>query len=514
MDEQPIKHLVIVGGGSAGWMSACYLDRVFNHPKRTFNITLVESADVGTIGVGEATVHSLRLFLASIGVTEAEVIEKTNATLKHGISFRNWVYGKGEKSDQYFHAFEQPKYNDGVSAIAHWANVRSQNGNCGRFDRSVSPQTQIALDNRSPRSAKHKEYTGFFPYGYHVDALLLGRYLRDVATQRGVKRIEGHVAEVVLNDRGGISKLSLTSGDAIAGDFFIDCTGFASLLMEKMGNTDFIDYSESLLCDRAVACQIKHDSKSSSAIRPYTTATAQGAGWIWDIDLVNRSGKGYVYSSDFCSADQAHATLADYVNQSPEELTVKHLRMKVGRRKFPWHKNCVSVGLSSGFIEPLESTGLYFIDMALRFLGEYIPGSSTPDIVVDKYNEAIGQLVDQTRDFIVLHYILTRREDTAFWKAYKHHVKPSDALAANMELWRQKVPTPADFAGQITLFSSANYAYILYGMEFEQQASLNTGLYVSAGRSKAFLERLNSEIKRAINTFPLHCDYLRKYRQF
>lgn len=506
MSNNEIKKLVIVGGGSAGWMSASYLNKIFNDKAERYQITLIESADVDSIGVGEATIHSMRFFLASIGLSETEVMKKTNATLKHGILFKNW-HGTVE-NDEYYHPFDQPnRYNDGVSIVRHWANLYGSQEQRARFDFSVSPQVHFASKNKSPKSAKNKEFEGHFPYGYHLDAIKFANYLREVSIERGIERIEGHVQKVGLSDEGYISTLTLKSGQLIEGDFFIDCTGFLSVLMNAMGNDKLIDYSDSLLCDRAVTCQIPHIN-ADYPLRPYTTSTAQSSGWIWDIDLDNRCGSGYVYSSKFCSEKEAEATLKKHLNIEKKGIEFKHLKMKVGRRNKAWYKNCVSIGLSAGFIEPLESTGLYFIDMSLRFLGEYVFTKHTSESIINKYNSIIGQLVDQTKDFIVLHYALSEREDSPFWNKYKYDVQLSSELKNNLSLWKNKVPTPSDFAGQITQFTSANYAYILYGMRFKHDGTPNNALYMDNERSQKNLDVIQQQCDRVMDSIPSINEYL------
>lgn len=507
MSSNTINNLIIVGGGSAGWMSASYLNKLFNDKEKQFQITLIESPDVDSVGVGEATIHSMRFFLASIGLSEKEVMTRTNATLKHGILFKGW---QGDvDNDEYFHPFEQPQYNDGVLIANHWANIHGSNEDRARFDYSVSPQTQFAIKNKSAKSAKDKEFEGYFPYGYHLDAIKFANYLREVSIERGVNRIEGHVEEVSLAENGSITNVKLKCGRLIEGDFFIDCTGFQSLLMNAIGNNDFIDYSDSLLCDRAVACQIPH-KENKNDYRPYTTSTAKESGWIWEIDLDNRCGSGYVYSSKFCSDQEAEVTLSKHLNSKLEDLKFKHLKMKIGRRAKIWHKNCIAIGLSAGFIEPLESTGLYFIDMSLRFLGEYSFTTNTNQAIKDKYNDIIGELVDQTKDFIVLHYALSDREDSPFWKTYKHDVKLSDELNNNLALWKSKVPTSSDFARQITQFTSASYAYILYGMGFKHDDIASNSIYVNKERSQNNLDFMQQRCDRVIDSIPTLSEYLKQ----
>jgi tryptophan 7-halogenase len=484
--SEPVKRLIIVGGGTAGWMTACYIDRLINQQKPSIEILLIESPDVDVIGVGEATVHSLRMYLSAIGVSEAEFLKESNASLKHGIWFKGWVDG----ADDYFHAFEFPQSNDGVSSMDHWVNMYAKGEAPGAFDACVGGQTLLAKHLKSPKLVTNKDYEGMVPYGYHLDAILFGQYLRKVSCERGVKRIEDHVVDINLTETGNIKSLTTRERGEYQADFFIDCTGFAAILMEAMGNDTYIDYSDSLLCDRAVASRTTPLEGAQAVIRPYTTSTAKPSGWIWDIDLYNRGGKGYVHSSQFISKAEAEQELAAYMNADAADLDFNHLDMRIGRRKYPWYKNCVAIGLSAGFIEPLESTGIYFIDMAARFLTELIPTRNTAQATIDRYNDISAQLLDQTRDFIVLHYLLSQREDSAFWKHYKYEVKPSDGLAEKLALWKAKVPSDTDFADQVTLFVKSNYSYIMYGMGYEHEEMPGSLHYLDTGRSRSFIEKI------------------------
>jgi len=505
MPQKAIKTLVIVGGGSAGWMSASFLNHIFNLKEKQIDIKLIESSEVETIGVGEATIHSIRFFLSTIGISEREFMQKTQAIFKHGILFKDW---SGQEKDEYYHPFEHPQVNDGIDVVRHWVNLNSNTEKSSRFDFSVSAQSLCASQNKSPKSQGNKDFEGYFPYGYHLDAAKFAHFLRDFSLTKGVKRIEGHVQEVILGTDGDIQRLILKSGLQIDGDFFIDCTGFSSVLMKAMGNKEWVDYSDSLLCDRAVTCQIEHN-KENQEHRPYTIATAQKSGWIWDIDLQSRRGMGYVYSSSFCSTEQAEIDLSVYANTARENLSFKHLQMKTGRMEKIWFKNCLAIGLSAGFIEPLESTGIYFIDMGIRFFGDYITSGNVNTLLIDKYNTVMGQLMDQSKDFISLHYTLSKRNDSQFWRAYQHDVPISETLSANLTLWKHKIPTAIDFSAQITQFTSANYTYILYGMKYFPEPAVTSNLFTSEDRSMKNIEYVKSRSNQMNNKLPTMSQFLK-----
>lgn len=509
--KKQIKKVMIVGGGTSGWMAAAYLNHVLNHPKKSnIEIVLLESPEVNIIGVGESTFDTLRNYCAAVELPEADFLKETDAVLKHGTYFKGWLDGG---DDEYLHPFEIPQAHDGVNIMNHWVNLHQHGRNDRNFGESVTLQVPLAKAHKSPRSVHNpRDYEGALPYSYNLDAILFGRYLRKVSTGRGVKHMVDHVTNVVLDDKGYIKGVETKENGLQEADFFVDCTGFAAILSKAIGNTDFIDYTPSLLCDEAVAMQPPFREDEVFDPRPYTTSTAQDSGWIWEIDLYRRKGVGYVYSSKFCDADTAETRLREFVGDKKGEINVRRLKMRIGRRKKFWHKNCLCVGLSGAFVEPLEATGIMFIHMGLQFFGEVFPSLPVPGVLEDRYNKMMGELLDETRDFIILHYILTRRRDTAFWKAYVNDVKVPDSLQERLELWKHKVPSPTDFSDRVAVFIQSSYSYILYGMEWKHDTTPGTIGGVDPERSQHVLNLMKQQQMAAMKQAPSHVESLEAVR--
>lgn len=508
-----IKQVVILGGGSAGWMSAIYLNRLLcQKGAQPVQITLVDSPDVEIIGVGESTFDQMRSFMSDMGIPEPDFLRATDATLKHGICFRNWLKG----DDEYFHPFEFPQLGENGALIDHWISLHAQGKATRGIADSAGIQFQMAKAKKSPKQSNSKDYQGPLNYAYHLDAVLLGRYLRTVAIERGVQHLIGHCEQVHTDEQGFIRAIETREQGEIEADFFIDCTGFANVLMRAIDNTDFIDYTDKLLCDRAVASRIPMQTDRWEP-RPYTTSTAHENGWIWDIDLYHRRGAGYVYSSQHSSENRAEEVLRDYLGDVAAELDVRHLRMRVGRLRNMWHRNCVAIGLSGGFIEPLESTGILFIDLALRFLGELMPSGRPAVEQIQRYNRVMGELVDNTRDFILLHYLLTQRDDSDFWRAYRQEIEPTDRLREKMELWRYKVPSTTDFSDAVSTFSAPSHSFIMYGMDWQHLCVPGSVAHLDNGFGEKLMQAMSEHQTEVLKQAPDHLailQMLRKRSQF
>lgn len=498
-----IQSIVILGGGSAGWMAATYLQRILCGSEPAIEITVVESADIPTVGVGEATVPSIRSFFELIEVSEIDLFVKTNATIKNAIRFDNWLHGQGER---YFHPFEFPAISDGIEVGAHWvASAMNQPRSQQQFAYDTGVIPQLCDSNKVVKLFESPPYEAPTSYAYHLDAALLGKFLRDVALSRGVKRIEDTVAQVELDAQGNVQHLVTQGHGNVGADFFVDCTGFAGVIIEKALGAEFHAYSDELLCDRAVAMPTTHTDADNLA--SYTIADAAPAGWRWAIDLSSRRGNGYVYSSAFTDETQAEDYLRAQAGASDNSQSALHLRMRVGRRENFWHKNCLALGLAGGFIEPLESTGLQFIEAGLRLFFDHFPARGENPTLSARYNTVMREMYDEVKDFIVLHYILTRREDTPFWQACKHDLKASDDLAAKLELWRTKLPSPMEFPLH-GLFCHYNYMYVLAGMDRLVPDSMPFLKGLDSRRSEFMLAEVRNIQAQARDVSPTQRDYV------
>lgn len=405
MQVDAIQQIVIVGGGTAGWMTAA---AIANHlPVGACEITLVESDAIGTVGVGESTIPHIRRFNEILGIDEAEFMTATHATYKLGICFDHW----GREGDSYIHPFgEIGHMAHGIEFHHYWLKAQQWG--------IKQPLEQYALNAVAARAGRFPEvitssghqFSGY-AYAYHIDATAYAKYLRTYAEQKGVQRIEGKVIEIQQAATGDIESLMLESGLVISGDLFIDCTGFRAELIEKNLNVEYLDWSHWLATDSAVVVP----TERSGTIYPFTRASARKAGWQWCIPLQHRAGNGHVYASDQISDDEAIGTLLNTLTGKPL-AEPRVLRFKAGRRKTSWYKNCVAVGLSSGFLEPLESTSIYLIQFGIFKLLELFPDKKFRQPDIDAYNTSLANVYDTIRNFIILHYYLNQKSHLPFWQ--------------------------------------------------------------------------------------------------
>ncbi|MCE9678023.1 tryptophan 7-halogenase [Shewanella sp. AS1] len=487
MTHSTLKTITIIGGGSTGWMSALYLSKLYNHSGQQVHIRLIESQDIGIIGVGEATVHSIRFFFAAMGIDEAELLRETNATLKTGILFRNWMKPKDGQMHSYFHPFEQQKPCGPLDNASAWLMQNQRNSQTLDFAEHTSLSYNLMRDNLSPKHAQSQAYQGIVPYGYHLDALLMARFLRKKATEAGVEHIVANVTDADV-DGENITQVFTDKGN-FSSDIFIDCSGFKGLLIEKLKADNWRSFEDALPCNRAVAIQWEYGDNKTP--RAYTTSTALSNGWVWEIDLVNRQGTGYVYDGRRQSREEAEAELRAYLGDKQSILKATHLEMKIGCRKAFWVGNCIAMGLAGGFIEPLESTGLHLINLGVRLLATHLTCANPSQAVRDSYNRTMSGLYDDLRQFIVLHYCLTDRDDTEFWQQAQQSMHSVPGLNEKLSLWQDKVCEHVDVAtGFSSIFSDENYRYILYGMQHLPKLALPVaqetldGMFNQLGRLK------------------------------
>lgn len=421
-----IQKFVIVGGGTAGWISAAALAHELRGSK--CQVELIESEEIGTIGVGEAVIPPFLTFIRALGIDEKEFIQKTQASFKLGIQFRDWK----QVGESYFHPFgDIGAPVQGREFFHCWLKAKRLGHSAELMD--FSPAGVMAKHKRFmlPFLMPKQSPIRGMSYALHFDANLVAEFLRGYSQQRGVKRTEGRVTQVEVKDDGSIDKLLLASGDTVDGDFYIDCTGFRGLLIEQTLNSGYEHWSHFLPCNRAVAVQ----TRNVGATPPYTIATARECGWTWRIPLQHRTGNGYVFCDKYCSDDEAIATLLKSVDG---ELLMEPrvLPFRTGRRKEMWKKNCLALGLASGFLEPLESTAIHLVTRGLQFFFRKFPTLDTDQVLIDEYNRRMAIDYEEIRDFLILHYCITQREDTPFWR------------------WCKNMDLPESLSNQIDLFSS------------------------------------------------------------
>lgn len=423
------KSILIVGGGTAGWMAA----NIFLHAwgAQGTKVTLIESSDVGIIGVGEGSTPALRKFFNYLNVAEKDWMPACNATYKVGIQFNGWSTHKD--FEHYFHPFYAAPDNDSSPAFVHNVNLRRAGWDAPAHPNSYFLSTQLARDNKAPASNDLSAFNRI-EYGYHFDSGLLGKFLSTRAKKMGLEHVIDHVEHVALNEMDEISAVHGKLMGAISADFYVDCTGFAGLLIDKALKEPFISYKENLFNNAAVTIATDINPQK---IPPATISTALSSGWAWKIPLTNRYGNGYVYSSDFITAEQAEIELRCHLGKAAENAPARHLKMRVGRVENHWKKNCLAIGLSQGFIEPLEATALSLVQSSLEKFVDIFKKPEVTPADIQNYNAGVNSLFEGVRDYIVTHYVLNSRNDTDYWKACRNDIIISDGLATLLTAWSQ-----------------------------------------------------------------------------
>ncbi len=484
-------HVVIAGGGTAGWLSAYTLAKRLGN---LIDITLVESDQIGTVGVGEATIPTMRSFHQLIEIDEREFMRATQATFKLGISFEGW----GAPDENYMHSF-------GVIGQSTWMAEFHQywlEANAKGFGGSLE---DYCLELKAAKANKFGVKAGQTPlnYAFHFDATAYAKFLRRKGEALGVRRVEGKIRKTnVDTSTGDIQSLDLDKGDKVNGDFFIDCTGFKGLLIGEEMGIEHEDWSHWLAADRALAVQ----TESTEAPPPYTRAIAHPNGWQWRIPLQHRTGNGLVYSSRFCSDEEAHATLL--ANLSGNTLSEPRLlRFKTGRRKKAWHKNCVAIGLSSGFLEPLESTSIHLITTSLVRLMRLFPFSGNMKPLAERFNHETKFELEAVRDFIILHYKQTHREDSDFWNYYRTMEIP-ESLAERIDIFRENGYVWPD---SVNLFRVDSWIQVMMGQGLLPKNRHGAGRILPPDALKSQLETLSSFVNSNLTKLPDHGDFIKQY---
>lgn len=490
MTDTALKHVVIAGGGTAGWMTAAAFSKLLGN---NIKVTLIESDDIATVGVGEATIPPIKNFHKLLGINEQEVMKATHATFKLGINFENW----GQVNDQYIHSFGVTGKECWAGEFHHFWLHGKQKGHHDEFgdycfELQAAKQNKFALGHDRPMN-----------YAYHLDATLYAKYLRTFSENLGTERIEGKISQVdKCMKTGNISALTLASGQTIAADFFIDCTGFRGVLIEQALHTGYEDWSHWLPCDSAVAVQTKSVSKPI----PYTRSIAHDAGWQWQIPLQHRVGNGLVFCSKYLSDDEAkNLLLENIVGETITEPRV--IKFKTGRRRKGWHKNCVAIGLSSGFIEPLESTSIHLIMTAIVRLLRLFPYNGVTSSAVDEYNSKLDSELNAVRDFIILHYKVNERADSKFWQHCQHmEVPPS--LAHKIRLFKE---TGRVFLDDGDIFRVDSWTQVMLGQGLMPMQYHKIANIMNDDELTKFLTSLKSAISNAVSELPEHDDFIKQY---
>jgi len=491
-------NIVIVGGGTSGYMAAAALTGVQNGTYA--KVTLIESADIGTVGVGEATLPQIRDFNAYLGINEAEFMQKTKASIKLGIEFADW----GEKGNSYIHPFGT--FGEswlGVDFHNYYVKAKLAGHKVGHLDDYSFANTAARHNRFDFPSDDLSSIRSTYSYAYHFDAGLYALFLREFSEKRGLKRIEATINQVNLDTESGhIQSVTLTTGEIIKGDLFIDCSGFRSLMLGQALKTKWEDWSKWLVCDRALAIP----SARSADFSPYTRSTALEAGWQWRIPLQHRTGNGYVFSSEFISEDEAARRLLGNLDGEPL-ADPRLLKFKSGRYTSSWVGNCIALGLSCGFLEPLESTSIYLAQIALTSLMQLLPEATIDPRLPSEFNRLIDIEYERVRDFLILHYYVNQRTDSPLWDYCRNMAVP-DSLTYKIEQFRHRSQI---FKYKDGLFSPASWLSVLMG-----QGVMPNGYNLMADRMdmetlKSDLDEYKERILSVVNTMTTHEDFIRAY---
>ena len=487
-----IRRIVIVGGGTAGWMAAAALSRYAGH---SCEITLVESEEIGTVGVGEATIPQIRLFNAGLGIDEDDFVRATQGTFKLGIEFSDWL----RPGSRYIHTFGAIGRPLGLVPFHHyWLRHRQNGGTEGLWH--YSPNALAATENRFGRPQERAGAPSGVGYAFHFDAALYARFLRTYAEAAGIARSEGRVVDVGLNgENGHIDFITLADGTRLSGDLFIDCSGFQGLLIEKVLKSGYEDWSHWLPCDRAYAVPCA----SSAPLLPYTKAIAREAGWQWRIPLQHRTGNGRVYASSFIDDDAAlKSLLANLDGQATAEP--RHLRFVTGKRKQIWKKNCVALGLASGFLEPLESTSIHLVQSCIARLLAFFPAAGFEPADIDAFNAQTDFEYAAIRDFIILHYRLNAREGSEFWR-YCREMPIPDTLRHKIDLFSANARI-ARFNSE--LFDDPSWLQVMWGQGLRPHGYHPLAEGLSANELASYMADSHRHAAKVAAAMPSHQDFV------
>jgi len=512
MMNNPIKSIVVVGGGTAGWITAGRIAAEHNSKDPNgIKVTLIESPNINIIGVGEGTWPTMRSTLMKLGISETEFIRECDATFKQGAKFARWV--DGSDSDYYYHPLMLPQGFQKINLAPYWQadNTQSQKS----FSDAVCFQEQVCEHGLAPKLITTPEFGSIANYAYHLNAGKFANLLKRHCTQTlGVHHILDDVVSINSAENGDILSLTTAESGDLAGDLFVDCTGFSSLLLGQHFKVPFVDRGDVLFADTALAVQVPYD-REDAPIACHTISTAQEAGWTWDIGLTSRRGVGYVYSSNHTSEEQAQRTLSEYVGPAIDDLSVRKIPIKPGHRSKFWQNNCVAVGLSAGFLEPLEASALVLVELSATMISEQLPACrEVMDITAKRFNETFSYRWDRIIDFLKLHYLLSRRTDNAFWEDNRAPSSVPDSLQELISLWRYHSPGDFDFTSNNEVFPAASYQYVLYGMGFKTDLEFIQHTLVEKNIANEQFSQNQKTIEQVLSGLPSHRELINKVHEY
>ncbi len=502
----PMRRILILGGGTAGWLTAAYLARYLDiaHQQR-FTITLLESPALGIVGVGEGGFPTIRETLQFLGIDERSFVRRASATFKQGIRFDDWLHAPQPDGTRhrFLHPFEAPFHTEGAGLVPYW--LLQPEGTRAPFAEAMTIQNRVAAGGRAPKRAEEAGFGGPLTYAYHFDAVRLSQLLRDRAIELGVTHLEGEVFEAHVDAEGAIDRIETHAHGSLTADLYIDCSGFEAALIGKALGSPLTSVRHQLFTDRALACKLPY-ADPQAPIATTTVAAAHQGGWTWDIGLQHARGIGCVYSSAHLDDDRA-AEILDAHLGAPHDARL--IRFEPGYRRAPWVKNCVAVGLAGGFLEPLEATGVVLIEAAAAMIAELFPHAGPVDAPAARFNALMTARYERIADFLKLHYCLSRREEP-FWRDNRDPATIPDTLQALLEQWRHRPPSRFDFLLDVESFAFFNYQYILYGMDFRTDLSGAREGFPHAEAAARQFARIRGFGEQAVADLPGHRELIRQ----
>lgn len=497
-----VRKIVIVGGGTAGWLTAGVIaahhrDSGAEGPQ----VVLVESSDIPTIGVGEGTWPTMKNTVQQIGIKESDLFKQCHAAFKQGGKFVDWVHGNG---DFYYHPFTFPMGYGRIDLAPYVSDIE-------QYAVESNFQHHVCEAGLAPRSLAEGEYQGQCNYAYHLDAGAFGELLKQhCKTNLGVEQIIDTVEGASQDAAGNLRAITLKARGELEGDLFVDCTGFASLLLGKTLGVPFVDKSDVLFNDSALAMQVPYET-DDAPLPSHTIATGQNAGWIWDIGLTHRRGVGHVYSSQYLSDEEAETNLRAYLGNSAKDLQARKIGFESGHRALFWKNNCVAVGLSAGFVEPLEATAIMLVEISARYIAENLPPvNDVMPIVAKRFNEQMTYRWQRIIDFLKLHYMLTQRSEP-YWRAHCDESTIPDSLKEDLAIWAHRGPLKSDFDSAVELFPAASYQYVIYGMGFRPDFNKQHYLYREHQQASRLMQRNEQMTAQLLQSLPSHRGYIERW---
>jgi tryptophan 7-halogenase len=500
-----LQKILVVGGGAAGWLAACYLAKHLNSAAPgSICVELVEAPGIGLLGVGEATFPSIRGTMSAIGLDEGALLAGANATFKQGIRYDHWVRPPGsEGPSSFFHPFSLPSQRPGSpELLPYWLLGGAPQGM--QLAEAVSMQYRLVAQGHGPKRVSDPDYQGPMNYAYHFDAARVAEVLAEHGQKLGVKRHVATVERVVLDERGDIAALVTQELGELKADLYVDCTGLRSRLIGDAMKSPFRSRTDVLFVDRAVAMQVPYP-RPDSPIACCTIATAQEAGWTWDIGLQQRRGVGYVYSSRHSDATRAEEVIRRHLGPISDKLEPLHIKFETGYRPEHWRGNCLGIGLAGGFVEPLESTGIALVELGTYLLTHLLP-TDLDDMqrAAKHFNAMMCARYERVLDFIKMHYCLTQRTDTKFWIDNTDAASIPETLRERLAAWRHRPPHRLDFVTDLEMFMPSSWQYVLYGMEFRTNMEAMRSSYPRMEEAQREFAAIQQVSARAVSDLPKH----------